>query len=69
MGTLKGSLPGSIHAQTVYELDAEDNSGTIVQDQPILFQRNEIFQVALDELVFEVGSREPAANLEISGGV
>ena len=71
LGTLKGqSARLNQRSKLFSELDAEDNTGTIVQDQPILFQRgNEIFQVALDELVFEVGSREPAANLEISGGV
>ena len=71
LGRLKGqSARLNQRSKLFSELDAEDNTGTIVQDQPILFQRgNEIFQVALDELVFEVGSREPAANLEISGGV
>ena len=71
LGTLKGqSARLNQRSKLFSEVDAEDNAGTIVQDQPILFQRgNEIFQVALDELVFEVGSREPAANLEISGGV
>ena len=71
LGPLKGQSARLNQRSKLFgELDAEDNSGTIVQDQPILFQRgNEIFQVALDELVFEVGSREPAPNLEISGGV
>ena len=71
LGTLKGqSARLNQRSKLFSELDAEDNTGTIVQDQPILFQRgDEIFQVALDELVFEEGSNEPAANLEISGGV
>ena len=71
LGTLKGqSARLNRRSKLFSEVDAEDNAGTIVQDRPILFQRgNEIFQVALDELVFEEGSNESAANLEISGGV
>ena len=71
LGTLKGqSARLNQRSKLFSEVDAEDNTGTIVQDRPILFQRgDEIFQVALDELVFEVGSNESAANLEISGGV
>ena len=71
LGTLKGqSARLNRRSKLFSEVDAEDNAGTIVQDRPILFQRgNEIFQVALDELLFEEGSNESAANLEISGGV
>ena len=71
LGTLKGqSARLNRRSKLFSEVDAEDNAGTVVQDRPILFQRgNEIFQVALDELVFEEGSNESAANLEISGGV
>ena len=71
LGTLKGqSARLNRRSKLFSEVDAEDNTGTIVQDRPILFQRgDEIFQVALDELVFEEGSNESSANLEISGGV
>ena len=71
LGTLRGqSARLNRRSKLFSEVDAEDNAGTIVQDRPILFQRgNEIFQVALDELLFEEGSNESAANLEISGGV
>ena len=71
LGTLKGqSARLNRRSKLFSEVDAEDNAGTIVQDRPILFQRgDEIFQVALDELVFEEGSNESSANLEISGGV
>ena len=42
LGTLKGqSARLNQRSKLFSELDAEDNTGTIVQDQPILFQRGE----------------------------